>query len=135
MGNRGNTKKNISCRTWNSAAHNSATFTAINIGSGNSVNIPKMSRECKCELCIADKKVEEFFTKKRYWWNNRWFDIALKGQNNNNASCPSLFYIGRLKLNLGCKQNIISYRHYWYKCLIAACKNIVVLIITNNTSF
>ena len=26
-------------------------------------------RHCDCDLCTTDKKTEEFFTKKRYWWS------------------------------------------------------------------
>ena len=26
-------------------------------------------RHCDCDLCTTDRKTEEFFTKKRYWWS------------------------------------------------------------------
>ena len=28
-----------------------------------------VSRHCDCDLCTTDRKTEEFFTKKRYWWS------------------------------------------------------------------
>ena len=30
------------------------------------------SRLCKCDTCKKDTKIEEFFTKKRYWWTPRY---------------------------------------------------------------
>ena len=55
-------------------SNNSSTFTSSNsqVSIGVTISMPKMSKDCKCESCVADKKVEEFFTKKRYWWTNRW---------------------------------------------------------------
>ena len=33
---------------------------------------PRLFRKCECTACSEpDKKVEEFFTKKRYWWSSR----------------------------------------------------------------
>merc|ERR1712018_506400 len=33
---------------------------------------PRLFRKCECTVCNGpDKKVEEFFTKKRYWWSSR----------------------------------------------------------------
>ena len=26
-------------------------------------------RQCDCDNCTTDRKTEEFFTKKRYWWS------------------------------------------------------------------
>ena len=28
-----------------------------------------VSRHCDCDLCTTDRKTEEFFSKKRYWWS------------------------------------------------------------------
>ena len=37
---------------------------------------PKLRRKCECTGCNEDTKVQEFFTKKRYWWTHRtlWFE-------------------------------------------------------------
>merc|ERR1719205_2312 len=32
---------------------------------------PKLHRKCMCTGCNEDKKVQEFFTRKRYWWTSR----------------------------------------------------------------
>ena len=31
----------------------------------------RLHRKCGCTVCNEDKKVQEFFTKKRYWWTSR----------------------------------------------------------------
>ena len=33
--------------------------------------LPKMHRKCACTSCNEDKRVQEFFTRKRYWWTSR----------------------------------------------------------------
>merc|ERR1712018_598156 len=32
---------------------------------------PKLHRKCTCTGCNEDKRVQEFFTRKRYWWTSR----------------------------------------------------------------
>ena len=76
MGNRNNQKNNKNSKFCNSLPNNSTIVTSLKVGMVCSISTPKMSRDCKCELCVADKKVEEFFTKKRYWWNNRWLCVT-----------------------------------------------------------
>ena len=75
MGNRTNQKKKRNAMSsWNSDHFDRPTSTVMSDGMMMmmcSISIPKMSRDCKCELCMTDKKVEEFFTKKRYWWTHR----------------------------------------------------------------
>ena len=71
MGNRNNQKNKRKEITWNSNSYTSAVVTTFSNGVVGPISMPKMSRDCKCELCVADKKVEEFFTKKRYWWTHR----------------------------------------------------------------
>ena len=73
MGTRNKRRNNKKLRTSNLDSYNSSTVGSFNneVSIGVAISMPKMSRDCKCERCVADKKVEEFFTKKRYWWTNR----------------------------------------------------------------
>ena len=74
MGTRNKRRSNKKLRTSNLDSYNSSTVGSFNnevVSIGVTISMPKMSRDCKCERCVADKKVEDFFTKKRYWWSNR----------------------------------------------------------------
>ena len=73
MGIRDKRRNNKKLRRMDLDSTNSSTVTSFNnkVSIGVEISMPKMSKDCKCESCVADKKVEEFFTKKRYWWNNR----------------------------------------------------------------
>ena len=75
MGIRDKRRNDKKSQMLNLDSTNSSTISSsfnINVSIGAAISMPKMSKDCKCEYCVADKKVEEFFTKKRYWWTNRW---------------------------------------------------------------
>ena len=38
----------------------------------------RLVRRCQCELCSEDRRIEEFFKKKPFWWQQRNQPLNLK---------------------------------------------------------